>query len=390
MFVPTLLGVDLSALSVATSVHECFGIKSHAFGRYRCGISFFSTLIKTHVHDRLLEPRVAREVLIAFAKKQKKPCLLIPTNDWYLDLAIRLRRDLEPYYRLSVPNRDLYRQIAFKEQFYALLDDFRILHPPTVAFSIGEDPDWDVFPCVLKPSSSVEAQKRSFLGQKKVYVIVDRVELRQTINNIRSHQKGMRYLLQPYIEADKSFVLSVFCQENFGTRRACLAEVAAEERGDSSRGNYSALLVRELNDISRRLIAFCDGIGYEGIANFDIIRHGKIDYVLEMNPRMGRSSDYLRGAGHSLSDFLFKSQNRSTPYPENFSSVPIYWRCVRDKTVLAIAREEQREEIREKIKMNFAFSPFAYAERKIRPIESLYRFVHLERRGRALEREQKS
>lgn len=383
MFVPTLLGLDLAALSVATSMHECFRIKSHAFGRYRCGISYYSSIMKTYTEPNLLEPHVACEVLVDFAKKQNKPCLLVPTSDWYLDLAVRLRGELAPYYRLVLPEKKLYRQISDKESFYSLLDSYGIKHPKTYPFLIGAKPEWDEFPCVLKPSSSVEAQKRAFASQKKVYIIKNREELSRTLDELRLYQSGMRYLLQPYIDAEKSYVLSVFCQERFGTRRAALAEVVVEEHGASSRGNYSALLVRDLNEISRKLIAFCDSIGYEGIANFDIISREGTDYVLEMNPRMGRSSDYLRGAGHSVADFLFKSQNRSIPYPEGFASVPIYWRCIRDKEVLALADESLCGEIRRKLKMNFSFSPFSYGRTVWHPLQSLYRMVHLARRGRA-------
>ena len=40
--VPVILGQDLGAYSVAKAFYEAFGVKSYAFGRYRCGISDFS------------------------------------------------------------------------------------------------------------------------------------------------------------------------------------------------------------------------------------------------------------------------------------------------------------------------------------------------------------
>lgn len=390
MFVPVLLGLDLSALSVATSMHECFGIKSHAFGRYRCGISYYSSIMITHIEPNLLDEECAFRILVEFARKQRKPCLLIPTTDWYLDLVVNLQDKLLPYYTMTIPDKRLYKVLSQKEHFYQLLDKHQISHPSTKAFTIGETPEWNAFPCILKPSSSVEAQKRSFPTQKKVYVIDSQKQLHMQLAELGIHHRGMRYLLQPYINAEQSFVLSVFCQSGFGTRRASLAEVALEERGDSSRGNYSALLVRQLNEISEKLIEFCDRIGYEGIANFDIIRQGTRDYVLEMNPRMGRSSDYLRGAGHSVADFLFKSQNRSIPYPESFSSVPIYWRCIRDREVLSLAPAHLRAEIRERIKTNFAFSPFSYRRDSLHPLEAIYRYIHLKRRGKVIKAEQLS
>ncbi len=383
MFIPTLLGVDLASYSLATSMHECFGIKSHAFGRYRCGVSFYSSIMKTHTHENLLDEGVAKDVLISFAKMQTKPCILIPTTDWYVDLAVRLRESLSPYYKIAIPEPSLFFDLSNKESFYRILDTYGINHPETLAFFIGEKPLWNTFPCVLKPASSIEAQRRAFSGQKKVYVINNAEELATTLGTLTFHQKGMRYLLQPYLLAERSYVLTVFSQKNFGCRVASLAEVAVEEVGDSARGNYSALLVRELNETARQIISFCDAIGYEGVANFDIIRHKNEDYILEMNLRVGRSSDYLRAAGHSVADFLFKSQNCASAYPEKFLSVPIYWRCIYDREVLLLAREDLRDEIKEKLKCGFSSSPYDYRAHFFHPLEWLYRNVHMHRASRA-------
>ena len=83
-----------------------------------------------------------------------------------------------------------------------------------------------------------------------------------------------------------------------------------------------------------------------------------------------------------MADFLFKSQNRSIAYPKAFASVPIYWRCIQDKEVLEQADATVRREIREKIKTNFAFSPFTYHRGRLHPVEALYRKIHLARRSR--------
>ena len=185
------------------------------------------------------------------------------------------------------------------------------------------------------------------------------------------------------MKAERSYVLTVMSQRNFGVRAAVLAEVAVEEIGDTSRGNYCALLVRELNETARRLIAFCDSIGYEGIVNFDIIRTKFGDMVLDMNMRVGRSVDYLRGAGHRVGDFLYKSQNRYNPYPERFACAKVLWRSVRDRELLKLSPPRLRGEIREKLRCGFACSPYDRGVRRHSPMEWLYQSVHLARATRA-------
>ncbi len=383
MFVPTLLGVDLASYSVATSMFECFGLKSYAFGRYRCGISFYSDLIKCESHPKLLESEVARKILLSFAEKQKKPCLLIPTTDWYVDLALRLRSDLSPTFMMATPEPTLFYEFSRKEKFYQALDAYGLAHPKTTVFTVGDYISCDEFPVIIKPSCSFDMTERAFDGQKKVYVIENSEEFHKTLALLLTHHKGLTYLLQPYLKAKQSFVLTVLAQKEFGVRSAAFAEVALEEIGDSARGNYCALLVREMNEVARKLIAFCEGIGYDGIVNFDIIRTEEGDFVLDMNMRVGRSVDYLRGAGFRVADFLLKSQNRYTPYPKQFASVPIYWRTVRDRQVLKLCQDGLKEEIKEKIRCGFSSSPYDIHARFSSPREKIYQTIHLARATKA-------
>ena len=383
MLVPTLLGVDLASYSVATSMYECFGLKSHAFGRYRCGISYFCDLIHTHHHPDLLRPEVARELLLSFAARQDKPCLLIPTTDWYVDLALKLRAELSEAFMLALPEPSHFYELAHKENLYLALDTYGIAHPKTKVFRVGESVEWSTFPAIVKPSCSYEAERCHFAGQRKVYIVENREGLDSVLALLLLYHRGLSYLLQPYMKAERSYVLTVLSQRNFGVRAAVLAEVAVEEIGDTSRGNYCALLVRELNETARRLIAFCDSIGYEGIVNFDIIRTEFGDMVLDMNMRVGRSVDYLRGAGHRVGDFLYKSQNRYNPYPERFACAKVLWRSVRDRELLKLSPPRLRGEIREKLRCGFVCSPYDRGVRRHSPVEWLYQSVHLARATRA-------
>lgn len=386
MFIPTLLGVDLATYSVATSMYECFGLKSYAFGRHRCGISYFSDLIRCEHDENLLVEEVAKDILLRFAKRQKQPCLLIPTTDWYVDLVLRLYDDLAPAFMIAVPDRDIFYEFSKKERFYSALDTYGIAHPKTKTFIVGEYISSDTYPVIIKPSCSHEVASSHFEGQKKVYIAENEESFRAILALLLRHQKGKRYLIQPYLKTKQSFVLTIFAQKNHGVRGAALAEVALEEIGDTSRGNYSALLLRPIDDMARKLITFCDAIGYDGIVNFDIIRTDEGDFVLDMNMRVGRSVDHLRGAGFKVADFLFKSQNRSLPYPEKYISVPVYWRTIADKKVLELCPSHLKEEIKEKIRHGFATSPYTPYARHPSPIERMYHTIHMARATKATAR----
>ena len=138
MFNPVLLGVDLASYSVATSMYECFGQKSFAFGRYRCGISYYSDIIKCIHNPRLLEKDIAKTLLLSFQKEHNTSCLVVPTTDWYVDLLFKVQSDLPPLFILALPDKTHFYNYSQKEKFYQALDACNIPHPETKVFLAGE------------------------------------------------------------------------------------------------------------------------------------------------------------------------------------------------------------------------------------------------------------
>ena len=105
-----------------------------------------------------------------------------------------------------------------------------------------------------------------------------------------------------------------------------------------------------------------------------------------MNPRQGRSSDYLRGAGHSVGAFL-EAAARGESYPERMRSTPIYWHAVPHRTVRALASPALAKECDLCVREGFDFSPFRYdADYRFHPLRRAYVLVHSHRRGAALRR----
>ena len=81
-----------------------------------------------------------------------------------------------------------------------------------------------------------------------------------------------------------------------------MGQVILTEHDPLMRGNHAAIISRYDASILESLREFLESIGYVGFANFDL----KIDprtqtaYVFECNPRLGRSSFYLRAAGMNI------------------------------------------------------------------------------------------
>ena len=383
---PILLGQDLNAYGVAVSMHETFGLRPVALGRYRCGICATSSVVSCEVEPALHNDEAALDALFRIADRyRERELLLVPCNDPYLAFMEANRETLAERYRFVIPTREQYRAIRDKHSFYALLDRYEIPYPKTELFEPDMTPTLPA-PWVLKASDSVTYYAHPFDGMKKVYFPKSLTEARQIARTIRSSGYRGGLLLQEYIKRDRAFVLTVMAEKGHGVRAASLAEVVLEERAPGARGNYCALLVRPLNDFAKRLVGLCNAIDYHGVANFDILEREGKPYCLEMNPRQGRSSDYLRGAGHSLGAFL-QAAARGETYPERMRSTPIYWHAVPHRTVRALASDAHVRECDRCVREGFDFSPFRYeADYRLHPLRRAYLLVHAHRRGKELYR----
>ena len=379
-----LLGQDLNAYGVAISLHETYGIRPLALGRYRTGICATSNIVKTEVVPALCSEGAALSALRTLsARFRGERPLLVPCTDAYLSLVVKHREELAPLYRTVVADRALYETLSEKYKLYHLLDRFGIPYPETQLFEAGE-PITVGAPWVLKPADSVAYYAHPFPNMEKVYFPSTRQQADAVCRRIREAGYRGRILLQSYIRRERAYVLTVMADRASGVRVASLAEVALEERAPNARGNYCALLVRPLNDIATRLIDMCEELGYHGIANFDLLeRDGRI-YCLEMNLRQGRSSDYLRGAGHSMAAFLHET-SLGREYPRTCASTPIYWHAVPHAAVMRLTSPTLARECDERMREGFAFSPFRYAaDYRFAPLRRLYVAVHERRRARAV------
>ncbi|MBE6536507.1 MAG: hypothetical protein E7673_01000 [Ruminococcaceae bacterium] len=385
---PVLLGGDLNAYSMAMSFAEAFGVVSEVFSRERLAITDFSSYINNHTVRGLAEIEVAVPELISFAKSRAgEKLLLIPCADWYVEMLEYARDALTGHFYFHIPDFEVWRAVSDKASFTRLMDKYGVPHPKTEIF----DEKFQDFqkkgakmrpPFVLKPSDSSEYWRNPFPDMKKVYFVNSLGEAKKIGERIYSSGYGGKIILQEYIgdfsEKATASTLTVYMDRYGRAVRAVLGDILLEELGPTARGNYSAIVTRPLDSLSRALILMLEGIKYTGIANFDILSSGGKSFCLELNPRQGRSFDYLRCAGVNIARLLLSDMNGEKIAPE-FEYPNGIWRAVRRKTVQRHSTERALLKKATELEKNGS-GVYAYDLRGDKNLRRmLYVFLHMRR-----------
>jgi D-aspartate ligase len=391
--IPVILGADLNAYSVALSFRDSYGIRSHIFARYASGATSYSSFITVHICEGLDDPVTAVDALLKFAAENNGAELfLIPSADWYVEMLERAAGQLEAIYQIFIPKKEHFDILSDKAKFYSLLEKEGIAFPEYLSLK-AEEPFSDdkieafTYPAVLKPSDSVEYWRHPFPDMKKVYFPRCALDVRKIAEKIFSRGYKKTLLLQRYVGSDSgNRVLTTVSDRSGRVFRAVLGEVVLEEMGATSFGNHAAIITRPLDEVSFQLIRFLDKIGYVGIANIDIMYSEGKSYVLELNPRQGRSSDYLRAAGVSLSEAIVSALKNET-VKKDFSYKAIYWHHPSHKTVMRFSPSEVSYEIEALHRKGFGHSPYDNPYEGIR--RKIYSFIHAVRLHRRINKTMK-
>ncbi|HBJ19240.1 MAG TPA: hypothetical protein DDY70_05855, partial [Clostridiales bacterium] len=358
------------------------------------GITRYSHIVRPHIEPALARIDAGVATLRAFARPllaDGRLPVLIPCADWYTEFLENASEYLDDAYRFLIPDLSLYREVSEKASFSCLLDRFGIPHPETKVFSKQGDRALSDFsraipyPAVLKPADSSAYWRHPFSGMKKVWFPKTAEEAKGIADRIYGAGYPGRLVLQRLIRPTRRSTLTVFCDTDAVARRAVLGDILLEERGGTAQGNYSAVLSRPLDRTSMALIRMLERVGYRGIANFDLLTEGDRTYVLELNPRQGRSSDYTRAAGVNLFSALISVLSGIT-VPTDFSCREVLWHCVPLDAVRRHATDSallpRAEEL---IREGAVSSPFSYRpDLSGNPIRCLYTFLHGRRRSAAL------
>ena len=378
---PVLLGGDLNAYGVAYSFFKVYGLKSAVFARVRLGLTDNSEFIELHIHEGLDDFNIAVPLLLEFAEQRRDyELILVPCADWYMEMLEYARSKLCGHFYFNIPAFEIWRTVSDKADFYKLLDKYSINYPRYVAFREPTEAERDIRgltpPFVLKPSDSVEYWKHKFQGMKKVYFPLDLSEAYEISDRIIASGYGGRIVLQERVSGSDvaASVLTTYSDSHGRVVRAVLGDIVLEERGDTARGNYSAVITRQKTEFCDKLISMLNSVGYTGFANFDILTRGGESYCLELNPRQGRSSDYLRAGGVDMAE-LVMADFSGRRLSRDFSVREALWLSVPIGVLKRYSHdgETKREALRLYREGSYS-SPYKVGERY--PKRLVYNFLH--------------
>lgn len=387
---PVLLGGDLNAYSMAMSFAESLGVVSEVFARQKLAITDLSSYINIHTVRGLNDIEAAVPELLRFAKTRAgESLLLVPCADWYVEMLEYARDALTGHFYFHIPNFEIWRAVSDKASFTKLMDRYGVPHPKTEIFDI----DFTDFqkrgmkmkpPFVLKPSDSSEYWRNPFPDMRKVYFPQSLSEAKRIGERIYAAGYSGKIILQEYIGSEEenkkasASTLTVYMNRKGKAVRAVLGDILLEELGPTARGNYSAIVTRPLDSLSHTLIAMLEDIRYTGIANFDILSQDGKSYCLELNPRQGRSFDYMRCAGVNLAELLV-SDMRGEAIEPKFEYPEGVWRAVSRRTVQKHSSERSLLKKAIQLEKNGSFVS-AYDLRKDKNIQRrFYVFLHMKR-----------
>ncbi len=317
-FLPIILGSDENAYGTVRLFQEAYGVRPLLLCTGRLLPTMDSNLFDIRAvpafdTDEVFVPTL-KAVLEEMSARYGK-LVVVACSDYYA----RLMAAHYDAFEGKIANRfapvSLLDRLDTKDSFYAMCEAYGLDYPKTYI----AEPDWRAeapdrmgfaFPIVVKPenSNAYEYLHCDFEGKKKVFFFRDRAEYDRVIAAMDRSGYGGKLILQEFIPGgdDAMRVMNCYSDNDGRVRFQCLGQPVLEEYSPAMLGNYAAIVSRSDEALYRRIEAFLNAIGYVGFSNFDMkydSRTGR--YLLfEINGRPGRSSFFVRAAGHNMMQIL--------------------------------------------------------------------------------------
>lgn len=317
-FLPIILGSDENAYGSVRLIHEAYQIKPLLLCSRLLMPTMHSKLFDLVQIDQFDHDDIFPEALLAILEKHAAPnrkLIVIPCSDYYAAMLTRHYSKFKGLIANRFISEDLLDTLDTKEKFYQLCEAHGLDYPKTIVCepsereSALEQMDF-AFPIVVKPdnSNAYEYLHCDFEGKKKVFFFNHKEEYLSMIKNMNASSYKGKLIIQEFIPGGDSSmrVINSYSDENGKVKMMCLGQPVLEEYAPTTLGNYAAIISRSDPDIYDKVKSFLENIGYIGFANIDMkydSRTGKY-MMFEINPRLGRSSFFVRAAGLNMIDAL--------------------------------------------------------------------------------------
>ncbi|MGE5207038.1 MAG: hypothetical protein ACM3PW_15605, partial [Chlamydiota bacterium] len=205
-------------------------------------------------------PEALAEFLLQ-ATPELQGALIFPTRDADVLFLDRFRHELEPFYRLAIPERELLQRVMDKSSLVATAKAAGVPVPRTAVVSDAsqlEQAAGEVgFPCVVKPVRSVDwrlGENWNLVGGRKAFRADSLAELRKEYGRVS--RVGAELMLQEWIPGSAEQI--VVCGGYIGENSEPLAWFTARKIVQSPEDFGTGCVVAsepipELFELSRRL-----------------------------------------------------------------------------------------------------------------------------------------
>lgn len=319
-FLPIILGSDENAYGNVRLIREKYDVVPLLLCKRLLIPTMYSKLFEYRCIADFDKEEVFVPALLSVLREKSQDyekLVVIACSDYYSALMSKNYDAFEGLVANAYPSSDLLASFETKDKFYALCDEYGLDYPQTVVCEPGDRISVVKklpfsFPIVAKPenSNAYEYLHLSFEGKKKVYFLNNEDEYIKVAEALNRVGYTGRLILQEYIEGgdDAMRVINSYSDNDGLVRASCLGQPVLEEYAPYTLGNYAAIISRNEQDVYERVQAFLEKIGYRGFSNIDMKYDAKSGRYLmfEINPRLGRSSYFVRAAGINMMEEMIE------------------------------------------------------------------------------------
>jgi D-aspartate ligase len=364
-FLPIILGSDENAYGQSRLFNETYNIKPLLCCTRLLTPTSNSSLFSIRKIDNFDKDEIFPDALLSVLKEYKEKyekLIVIPCSDYYSALMSKHYDKFEGLIENKFISPELLDTLDTKDKFYALCEKHGMDYPQTYV----ANPDDRIaaidkltfdFPIVVKPenSNAYEYLHCEFEGKKKVFFFDDKESYIKVMESMNKSGYMGKVIIEEFIQGDDSAmrVMNSYSDANGKVRLMCLGQPVLEEYHPKTLGNYAAIISRGDKDLYEKIKKFLEDIGYIGFSNIDMKydENRKKYYMMEINPRPGRSSFFVRAAGLNLMKTLVEDTVENKPYSCTMNENEALWANVPKCVVFNyVENNELKAEIKKLIK----------------------------------------
>lgn len=334
---PIILGTDNNSYSAARSYHAAYGKKALV-----CGSAVLIPFINSKIaHLRIAkgfsqEDSIFRETIEQayrdYAEPGQKVMFFVPNEDY----LFQIYRNLSQFsfeVVLPYPAEDLAHLATDKKLFYAKMEELGLPIPKT--WRIGPDnfqtalaqveDDRHLF---LKAADYSDFQAFDFPAGQKGYNAPSKASAQESLDAI--YQAGYLgdFIVQDFVPGGEGSEYSVMgYRAADGQIRMVQARALLSDLRPKWVGNHLVLVDSKRKDVEDLAKKTMEALDYTGFFNLDIKDGGDQLFILECNPRLGRSFIYATFAGLNLIQLAIDQVEKGSLAPE-VAPKPFLWHVV--------------------------------------------------------------